>query len=289
MKKFFIYLSLFLVVFLSTNCSSLNNKKVLQVIQEEIPDDNFYFIRGIERDRSLSTNIRYRGIVYSDKLKQAEAFSGIQIALEDMNQLWKYREEFKRQYEGALAYPRAVAPIKNNARKIFGNDIIVYVTFPQIWDLKAQTEFVEKNIGKKTDKIANATAYIDVFVDDITKVDIDEYKKKLFDLHQTLYKTYHIDSILHLDVQDKKYLTYEQIDSNIFYLFKDEPKVKELLKKYKETEYLTSDEMGHLTNYFVKYFEDEKASKISFDMYLKYSKKYEDIYVRLPKEIKKND
>lgn len=278
MKKFFIYLSLFLVVFLSTNCSSLNNKKVLQVIQEEIPDDNFYFIRGIERDRSLSTNIRYRGIVYSDKLKQAEAFSGIQIALEDMNQLWKYREEFKRQYEGALAYPRAVAPIKNNARKIFGNDIIVYVTFPQIWDLKAQTEFVEKNIGKETDKIANATAYIDVFVDDITKVDIDEYKKKLFDLHQTLYKTYHIDSKINLNLRDRKYLTYERIEPKIFYLFKAEPKVKELLKKYKETGNLNTDEMGYLTNYFVDTFGKlEKIPYITFEMYSYYVKKYQDI------------
>lgn len=277
MKKFFIYLSLFLVVFLSTNCSSLNNKKVLQVIQEEIPDDNFYFIRGIERDRSLSTNIRYRGIVYSDKLKQAEAFSGIQIALEDMNQLWKYREEFKRQYEGALAYPRALAPIKNNARKIFGNDIIVYVTFPQIWDLKAQTEFVEKNIGKETDKIANATAYIDVFVDDITKVDIDEYKKKLFDLHQTLYKTYHIETIIHMYLRDRKYLTYEQVEPQIFYLFKDEPKVKELLKKYKENMTLTSDEMGYLTNYFITPFKNYDLPYIKFNMDFKYHKNYKEV------------
>lgn len=279
MKKFFIYLSLFLAVFLSTNCSSLNNKKVLQVIQEEIPDDNFYFIRGLDRDRSLSTNIKYRGIVYSDKLKQAEAFSGIQIALEDMNQLWKYREEFKRQYEGALAYPRAVAPLKNNARKIFGNDIIVYVDFPQIWDLKAQTEFVEQNIGKETDQIANMTGYIDVFVDDITKVDIDEYKKKLFNLHQTLYKTYHIDSLIRMNLRDRKYLTYERIEPKIFYLFKDEPRVKELLKKYKETGNLNADEMGYLTNYFVDTFgHKENIPYIYLVMDSEHTTKYEDVY-----------
>lgn len=74
----------------------LNNRKVLRVIQEEIPDDKFYFIRGLDRDRSLSTNIRYRGIVYSDKLKQAKSFSGIQVALENMDELWKYKELFRR-------------------------------------------------------------------------------------------------------------------------------------------------------------------------------------------------
>lgn len=135
------------------------NKKVLRVIQKQIPDDKFYFIRGLDRDRSLSTNIKYRGIVYSDKLKQAKSFSGIQIAIEDMGDLWKYEDNFKKQYEGALAYPVATAPMKENAKKIFGNDIIVYVNFPMIYALKAQTEFVQNNIGKETDQIANMTGY----------------------------------------------------------------------------------------------------------------------------------
>lgn len=268
----------------------LNNRKVLNVIQKEIPDDNFYFVRGLDRDRSLSTNIRYRGIVYSDKLKKAESFSGIQVALENMDELWKYKESFKRQYEGALLYPRAIAPMKNSARESFGNDIIVYVDLSKTFFMKERVEFVEKNTGTFIpDEKVGGTMYLDVFVDDITKVDIDEYKKKLFDLHQKLYKTYNIDSVLHLDIQDKKYLTYEQIESNIFYIFKDEPKVKELLKKYKENGNLNTDELGYLTGYFVKYFEDEKSSKISFEVYSYFVKKYQDINVILPKEMRKND
>ena len=284
MKKTSKCLFLFLIVFLNISCS--NNQKVLQTIKTEIPDDNFYFIRGLDRDRSLSTNIRYRGIVYSDKLKQAKSFSGIQVALENMDELWKYKESFKRQYEGALAYPAATAPMKENARKIFGNDIIVYVDFPMIFDLKAQTEFVQNNIGKETDKIANMTGYIDVFVDDITKVNIDEYKKKLFELHQTLYKTYHIDSDINMDLQDKKYLTYEKIESNIFYIFKDEPKVKELLKKYKENGNLNVNEIGYLTNYFVKYFDSNDLPSILFQMKSK-RKIYKEINVILPKQMRK--
>ena len=272
-----IFLGILATVFFIAFYPKLANRKVLRAIQKQVPDDNFYFIRGLDRDRSLSTNIRYRGIVYSDKLKKAKSFSGIQIALEDMNDLWKYEDNFKKQYESALAYPIATAPMKENAKKIFGNDIIVYVDFPMIYDLKAQTEFVQNNIGKETNKIANMTGYIDVFVDDITKVNIDEYKKKLFELHQTLYKTYHIDSILHLDVQDKKYLTYEQIESNIFYIFKDEPKVKKLLKKYKNNENLNSNELGYLTNYFIKYFEIDNIPKIKFSMYSEYHKNYKEI------------
>lgn len=287
MKKFLFYLTLFLTVILTTNCSSLNNKKVLQAIKEEIPDDNFYFIRGLDRDRSLSTDIKYRGFVYSDKLKQAKSFSGIQIALEDINDLWKYKDDFKRQYEGALAYPRAIAPLKENARKIFGNDIIVYVDFPQIWDLKAQTEFVENHIGKETNQIANMTGYIDVFVDDITKVNIDEYKKKLFNLYEILEKKYHIEPILYMNLRDKKYLTYEQIEPKIFYLFKTEQKVKELLKKSKENQPLTSDEIGYLTNYFIDTFESkENIPSIHFQITYKRND-YRKVNVIFPEEMKK--
>ncbi|MGL5245617.1 MAG: hypothetical protein ACRC7R_10625, partial [Sarcina sp.] len=156
-------------------------------------------------------------------------------------------------------------------------DIIVYVDFPMIYDLKAQTEFVQNNIGKETDKIANMTGYIDVFVDDITKVNIDEYKKKLFELHQTLYKTYHINSDINMYLRDKKYLTYEQIEPNIFYIFKDEPKVKELLKKYKNNETLNSNEIGYLTNYFVAPFNDYDLPYIKFNMDFKYHKNYKDV------------
>lgn len=265
----------------------LNNRKVLRVIQEEIPDDKFYFIRGLDRDRSLSTNIRYRGIVYSDKLKQAKSFSGIQVALENMDELWKYKELFRRQYEGALLYSRAIAPMKNSARESFGKDIIVYVDLSRTFFMKERVEFVEKNTRTFIpDEKVGGTMYLDVFVNDITKVNIDKYKKKLFDLHQKLYKTYNIDADINMYLRDKKYLTYEQIESNIFYIFKDEPKVKELLKKYKENENLNIDEMGYLTNYFVTPFNDYDLSNIYFSMDFKYTKKYEEVYSIIRGDIK---
>ncbi len=105
------------------------------------------FIRGLDRDRSLSTNIQYRGIVYSDKLMKAESFSGIQVALENLNKAYLYGSEFKRQYEGALLYPRAITPMKNSARESFGNDIIIYIDLSRPFFMKERVEFVEKNTG----------------------------------------------------------------------------------------------------------------------------------------------
>ena len=286
MKKVMLLL---IVVFSLLGCTSTNNKLVIDTLKKQIPNDNFYFIRGIERERSLSTNIRYRGIVYSDKLKEAKSFSGIQVALEDMEELWKYEDDFIRQYENALAYPRAVAPIRENAKKIFGEDIVVYVDFPMIWDLKGQADFIEENVGKKADGIANAMAYIDVFVEDIRKIDIEEYKKKLFNLHEILYKKYNYDVDINMDLQDRKYLTYEELEKNIFYLYKNEPKVKELLKIYQDTGELSPKELGYLLDNFTKYFDSTEIPSIWFQMYRKYVKKYEEINIILPKELKNND
>ena len=205
MKK--IILSLILGIFL-VGCTSTNNRLVLESLESRIPDDNFYFIRGIDRDRSLSTNIRYRGIVYSDKLKEEKSFAGIQIALENMDELWKYEDDFVRQYENALAYPRAVTPIRENAKKIFGEDIVVYVDLSSSFFLKEGVEFVEANIGHYVEGTKfGAMAYIDIFVEDIRKVDIDEYKKKLFNLHEILYKKYNYDVDINMYLRDRKYLT----------------------------------------------------------------------------------
>ncbi len=287
MKK--IILSLILGIFL-VGCTSTNNRLVLESLESRIPDDNFYFIRGIDRDRSLSTNIRYRGIVYSDKLKEEKSFAGIQIALENMDELWKYEDDFVRQYENALAYPRAVTPIRENAKKIFGEDIVVYVDLSSSFFLKEGVEFVEANIGHYVEGTKfGAMAYIDIFVEDIRKVDIEEYKKKLFNLHEILYKKYNYDVDINMYLRDRKYLTYEEIEKNIFYLYKDEPKVKELLKRYKATGELSPKEIGYLTDYFVNPFRNYDLPRIWLQMYSKYAKKYEEINVILPKELREND
>ena len=287
MKK--IILSLILGIFL-VGCTSTNNRLVLESLENRIPDDNFYFIRGIDRDRSLSTNIRYRGIVYSDKLKEEKSFAGIQIALENMDELWKYEDDFVRQYENALAYPRATRPIRENAKKIFGDDIVVYVDLSSSFFLKEGVEFVEANIGHYVEGTKfGAMAYIDIFVEDIRKVDIDEYKKKLFNLHELLYRKYNYDVDINMYLRDRKYLTYEEIEKNIFYLYKDEPKVKELLKRYKATGELSPKEIGYLTDYFVNPFRNYDLPKINLEMYSKYAKKYEEINVILPKELREND
>ena len=289
MKKILSVILLIFITLLTSGFTKIHNDKVLEVIQQQVPDDNFYFIRGLEREYGFNTNVRYRGIIYSDKLKEAKAFMGIQVALEDLDSLYMWEDDFKDQYENALASPRLTKIIRENAKKVFGDDIVVYVDLSEAMFLKEGVEFVEQNIGNFIpDEKVGLRVYIDIFVDDITKVNIDEYKKKLFNLHQTLYKKYNINSDINMDLQDREYLNYDIVKNHIFYIFKDEPQVKKYLKKYKKEKTLPPKEMGYLMDYFTRYFDDENISNIWFQMYYKYVKEPEDVNVIFPKELKNN-
>ena len=278
MKKILSVILLIFITLLTSGFTKIHNDKVLEVIQQQVPDDNFYFIRGLEREYGFNTNVRYRGIVYSDKLKEAKAFMGIQVALEDLDSLYMWEDDFKDQYENALASPRLTKIIRENAKKVFGDDIVVYVDLSEAMFLKEGIEFVEQNIGNFIpDEKVGLRVYIDIFVDDITKVNIDEYKKKLFNLHQTLYKNYNINSNIDMNLRNRKYLTYDIVKNHIFYIFKDEPQVKKYLKKYKKEKTLSPKEMGVLTDYFVSTSNNYDILHINFQMIYEYHKNYKDI------------
>ena len=278
MKKILSVILLIFITLLTSGFTKIHNDKVLEVIQQQVPDDNFYFIRGLEREYGFNTNVRYRGIIYSDKLKEAKAFMGIQVALEDLDSLYMWEDDFKDQYENALASPRLTKIIRENAKKVFGDDIVVYVDLSEAMFLKEGIEFVKQNIGNFIpDEKVGLRVSIDVFVDDITKVNIDEYKKKLFNLHQTLYKNYNINSNIDMNLRNRKYLTYDIVKNHIFYIFKDEPQVKKYLKKYKKEKTLSPKEMGVLTDYFVSTSNNYDILHINFQMIYEYHKNYKDI------------
>ena len=50
MKKILTVILLIFVTFLTSGFTKIHNDKVLKVIQKQVPDDNFYFIRGLERE-----------------------------------------------------------------------------------------------------------------------------------------------------------------------------------------------------------------------------------------------
>ena len=200
-----------------------------------------------------------------------------------------WEDDFKDRSENALASPR-LTKIIENAKKVFGDDIVVYVDLSNIFLLKEAVEFVEQNIGNFIpDDEVGPPVYIDIFADDIKTVNIDEYKKKLFNVHQTLYKKYNINSDINIDLQDRKHLNYDVVKNHIFHIFKDEPQVKKYLKKYKKEKTLPPKEMGYLMSYFPRYFDSNGLSCIKFQMRYDHMKEFEKINVILPKEMRNND
>ena len=69
-----------------------------------------------------------------------------------------------------------------------------------------------------------------------------------------------------MDLRDRKYLTYEELEKNIFYLYKNEPKVKELLKIYKNTGELSPKEIGYLLDNFANPFRYYDLPSILFQV-----------------------
>lgn len=64
MKKIFSVVMLIFITLLTSGFTKMHNDEVLEVIQRQVPNDKFYFIRGLEREYGFNTNVRYRGIIY---------------------------------------------------------------------------------------------------------------------------------------------------------------------------------------------------------------------------------
>lgn len=86
MKKTIILLILSLSLF---SCTSMGKKeqvkKEIVAMMNEKTGDNFYFIYGLDRERSIATDVKYRGLMYSDKLKDNNILGGVEVALSSLD------------------------------------------------------------------------------------------------------------------------------------------------------------------------------------------------------------
>ncbi|WP_291256655.1 hypothetical protein [Fusobacterium sp.] len=58
------------------------NETVINTFKKKFPQDNFYFIQGLDYKFDLTTSIRYRGILYSDRLEKLGYPFDLEMALE---------------------------------------------------------------------------------------------------------------------------------------------------------------------------------------------------------------
>ena len=109
-------LMVFTMIFLSLSVFAGKNETVINTFKKKFPQDNFYFIQGLDYKFDLTTNIRYRGILYSDRLEKLNYPFGLEMALEGGSDGSSYLENYK-----ALFWQLEIdKPIEEKMKEIFG-------------------------------------------------------------------------------------------------------------------------------------------------------------------------
>ena len=122
------------------------------------------------------------------------------------------------------------------------------------------TEYMYKNImgnlGKNLpfdDKSYFNATIVNVFVDDLDKLDITDFRKKTFELGKFLNEHMNICTYLQVYVRDSKYLNdYKLVNYSIYEPFRQRKDIQDILKKLKKKEKISSKEEKTLVYSFRK-------------------------------------
>ena len=118
---------LLIILFMGVNFLMKENaKRIICKKLEEQTGDKFRFIYGLDREWSIATNIRYRGILYSDNLENAKWPDGYEISLENLNindgVIWQMATD----YVGFIDTVVVEKTVEDEAIKIFGAKTNLY-------------------------------------------------------------------------------------------------------------------------------------------------------------------
>ena len=138
-RKLFVILTM---LFLSMTMFAGKNSTVIRTFEKKFPQDKFYFIQGLDYKFDLNTSIRYRGILYSDRLEKMGYPFGLELALESGSDGSEYLEN----YESLFLKIEVDKPIEKKMKEIFGEKSVLDNNF---WiDSDSYREFLKK-MGKK--------------------------------------------------------------------------------------------------------------------------------------------
>ena len=249
-----------LLLFLLMGCSSLLvnreslGEKLVTKMNERYPEENFYLIYGLEREGSIATNIRYRGVLYSDRLNELNYPEGLEISLESGRIGEALIESLGRYYETLFWTVEFEEMGEKRTKEIFGDKsnfrINWTMTEPKYYGLK---KLLDEPYVTREDKYGSWNTIVNVFVDDLEKIDIEEYKKKTFELSKYIYEEMNYVTSLQIYVRDDSYFeNYELVKASVYRCFRGRGEVKEVLGKVNRDEELSSEEEVLLVKSFRK-------------------------------------
>ncbi len=252
MKKILI---LILTIFTFASCSSLSKqeqvKKEICAELEKSTGDKFWFIYGLDREYSIATNIKYKGIIYSDKLEEMQWPQGVEVALDNLSS--DKMRHISDNYKGLLRQVEIDGMAEDRARKIFGEKVNLY-------NDGMTTEHMYKNIIKNkkrnlsfAEKSGYYSTIVNYFVEDLDKLNNEEIKQKTFELAKFIYDEMSYVTALQVYVRDDKYFEdYNLVYYSIYKPFREREDIQQILGKIKKKEKITEKEKEELLRVFVK-------------------------------------
>ena len=259
-------LMIFTMIFLSLSLFAGKNETVIRTFKKKFPQDNFYFIQGLDYKFDLSTNIRYRGILYSDRLEKLGYPFGLELALEGGSDGSSYLEN----YEALFWQLEIDKPIEEKMKEIFGelsvlnnNNSMTKAKYEHLKSIRGKNiPFEEKNGALYT--------IVNVFVDRLEDIDKEEMKKKTYKFAKFLYDDINLVTYLQVYIRDNTFFEdYNLVAYQVYPPFREREDIKKILEKIKAKEEIAKDEKIALVNVFYKNFTFKKIPylpiRIMFD------------------------
>ena len=255
-------LLLFIIVFLSLSSFAGKNSTVIRTFEKKFPQDKFYFIQGLDYKFDLNTSIRYRGILYSDRLEKMGYPFGLELALEGGSDGSEYLEN----YESLFLKIEVDKPIEKKMKEIFGEKSVLNNNQPlRIGGYR----WILEHKGKKVEFAEKSDAYstiVNVFVDRLEDIDKEEMKQKTYKFARYLYDEMNILTYLQVYIRDNTFFeNYNLVAYQVYPPFREREDIKKILEKIKSGKKITEQEKIALTNVFYKNFT--------------YNMRYTDIYL----------
>ena len=267
-RKLFVILTM---LFLSMTLFAGKNSTVIRTFEKKFPQDKFYFIQGLDYKFDLNTSIRYRGILYSDRLEKMGYPFGLELALEGGSDGSEYLEN----YESLFLKIEVDKPIEKKMKEIFGEKSVLNNNQPlRIGGYR----WILEHKGKKVEFAEKSDAYstiVNVFVDRLEDIDKEEMKQKTYKFARYLYDEINLKTYLQVYIRDNTFFeNYNLVAYQVYPPFREREDIKKILEKIKNGKKITEQEKIALTNVFYKdigfnnkytalkiWFQDEKLKK----------------------------
>ena len=229
-------------------------KEIIQGLKEEFPDENFYFIYGLDRERSIATNIKYRGIVYSDRLAEMNYPQGLEIALENSLVPEATKYNIGRGYEAMFQTIEFENSAQNKAKELFGEKCNLQINWTMTPSkYKGLKKLYGKSDVERKEKYGSQNTIVNVFVDNLEELDIEEYKQKTYELSKYIYEYMNYVTSLQIYVRDNSYFeNYDLVKYSIYRPFRDREDIKKILNKIEKEQEISEDEKILLVRSFRK-------------------------------------